>query len=197
MPRTSAIVMLGIGLLVGRPSAAVPQVPLERQFAFLLSTLSPSERDEATLLVPDGDELRTYRQGAGAVECIADPPGDHRLSLICYHKSIGAFLAHQRLIAKLDLDKDEYWRRVCGDVERGVIAVPDRAYVLSASAGLPPDGATPDSITVYHLLQLPYATEEALGLTDEELVPGTPWIHHAGNCDAHVMWSEVRPFPRR
>jgi len=40
-----------------------------------------------------------------------------------------------------------------------------------------------------------YGTSASLELTDQELVPGTPWIHHAGTCDAHVMWSEVRPFP--
>ncbi|NIR75954.1 MAG: hypothetical protein GWO12_12730 [Gemmatimonadetes bacterium] len=82
------------------------------------------------------------------------------------------------------------------DVEAGAVEIPERAYMVDASGRLDSDESAPDSVVVCHLLQLPYATEESVGLTDEEPTPGAPWLHHAGTCDAHVMWSETRVFPR-
>ena len=194
MERIGYGLLIACCTLVGSPRGTPGQVPVERQFEFLLSMQPSAERDQVTLLLPDGESFQIHRRGTNSIECVADEPGDDNLSLLCYHKSMGPFLKHQRRMASRGLAGEAFWERVCGDVEVGMVEVPDQAYVLSASARLSTDGTPPDSIVVYHLLQLPYATGDSLGLPEEEVVPGAPWIHHAGNCDAHVMWSEVRPF---
>jgi hypothetical protein len=72
--------------------------------------------------------------------------------------------------------------------------VPDRAYSFDLSGRIPEGRDQPDSVTVYHYIQLPYATMESAGITDEEPSPGEPWLHQGGTCSAHLMWSKTLRF---
>lgn len=184
-------VFLIVSFWVG-PRDMAAQLPLEEQFTVLLELLPAEVRDEVTLLAPGEDGFETYRKGTSHVVCLGDPPGDERLNISCYHATLGPVLAHQRSLSRQGLRGQAFRERLCRDVRAGLVEMPDRAYMLDASAALKPDGSLPDSLTVYHMLQLPYATEESTGITDEELTPGAPWLHHAGTCDAHLMWSEKR-----
>lgn len=188
------LVVLGVSVWPG-PRDLAAQDPVEKQFTVLLELLPADVRDEVTLLVPGDDGLRTYRKGTGHFVCIGDPPGDGRLNVVCHHESLGPVLSHQRSLSEGGLRGKAFQERLCRDVRSGIVEMPDRAYMLDASAALKPDGSLPDSVTVYHMLQLPYATEGSAGISDEELVPGKPWLHHAGTCDAHLMWSEKRAVP--
>jgi len=63
---------------------------------------------------------------------------------------------------------------------------------ISASVAIPSEGQLADSMTVYHLLYTPNETSASLGLRDDDPRAGAAWLHHAGSCNAHVMWSERR-----
>ena len=52
-------------------------------------------------------------------------------------------------------------------------------------------------MVVYHLLYFPFATEASIGIPDEERSQGAPWLHLAGTCQAHVMWTEIKYFDQR
>lgn len=189
------LVLLSASLWSG-PRETGAQAPVETQFTLLLEMLPADVRDEVTLIVPTDDGFETYREGTSHFICVGDPPGDERLNLVCHHESLAPVLSHQRSLAQQGLRGQAFRERLCRDVRSGIVDMPDRAYMLDASASLKPDGSLPDSVTVYHMLQLPYATEESAGISDEEVAPGAPWLHHAGTCDAHLMWSERRALPR-
>ena len=176
-------------MLVSLGTVAVAQGPEVRQFDVLLRSIPFGERDAATLKVPRGDALVVMRPGNGLFECIGDTPGDARFSVMCYHRSLQHFLAYTRMLADQGLLGEAFRERLCAAVERGVITAPRRALVLTAGANIEPDGSLPDSITVYHLLQLPNATATETGLPQVAHRPNAPYLHNGGSCDAHVMWS--------
>jgi hypothetical protein len=170
------------------------QVPVEQQFAQLLALLPEDARDGAELLIPDGDGFEVYRRGENQFVCVADAPEDARYALTCYHKSLGEFLAWERKLSAAGFRGAAYRTQLCRDVEVGNVSVPDRAYSLTVSGAIPEGHDRPDSLTVYHFIQLPYATEESAGITDEEPAPGQPWLHQGGTCNAHLMWSRTLRF---
>lgn len=167
---------------------------MERGFAVLLEVLPADMREGAALMVRTEEGIERWREGENRIICLGDARSESRISVGCYHESLGPFLAHGRKLSEAGLRGAAHRERLCRDVESGVVDVPSRAYNISLSGRPGGDGSLPDSVVVYHLLQLPYATEESVGISDEELSPGMPWLHHASTCDAHVMWSERRAF---
>lgn len=186
------VVLFVVSLMaVSLGTVAVAQGPEVRQFDVLLRSIPSGERDAATLKVPRGDEFVIVRagEGDGLFECIGDTPGDDRFSVMCYHRSLRQFLAYQQMLANQGLRGEANRAQLCSAIERGDVVVPRRALLVTSSATVEPDGSLPDSITVYHLLQIPNATAAETGLPTAALLPGAPYLHRGGTCDAHVMWS--------
>ncbi len=81
---------------------------------------------------------------------------------------------------------------LCTRVEAEAADPPTGLLEISASVAIPSEGQLADSMTVYHLLYTPNETSASLGLRDDDPGAGAPWLHNAGSCNAHVMWSERR-----
>ncbi len=162
------------------------------QLDLLVSLIPPDLRGGVRVVVPTAAGLEVVREGSNRFTCVADTPGDDRFVVSCYHESLGPFLDRMRALRASGLAGSAARERTCAEVSSGRLPMPKRAYNLSASGPLVPDSDVPDSLLVYHLLQIPFATEASEGITDEEHVAGQPWLHHAGTCDAHIMWSETK-----
>ncbi len=171
--------------------------PEVMQFDVLLRLLPGDLAAAARLVVPANNGSREVRAGAGVFECLGDAPDDAQFSIQCYHRGMTEFVAYQNWLGKLGLRGKAFRDRFCQDVTAGRVNVPDRGYLITASGPRGPHGELPDSVTIYHFLQLPHATEASIGLPASEVTPGSPWLHHAGTCNAHVMWSERRSVAER
>jgi hypothetical protein len=154
-----------------------------------LAFLHPEARANATILLPGPDGDRVLRQGSGLHICLADEPGDDRFSVTCYHRALDPLLALERRLLREGLRGDEFSARVKAEIDAGRVSVPWGAYQVSVSGDDERATGRPADLTVYHLVFLPDATANEVGLSSEREAD-LPYLHHAGRYDAHVMWSE-------
>jgi hypothetical protein len=86
---------------------------------------------------------------------------------VCFHPSLGAVRAAERAAER----GPAFREHVCRILDREGHATPHGAMEVSAS-GLVRDGqGLPDSVTVYHLLYVPFATAATVGIPDQ--APGS------------------------
>lgn len=84
----------------------------------------------------------------------------------------------------------KFRERLCREVDGSDLAIPAGAMEITANLPLGSEGDYSHSMTVYHLLWTPGHTTATLGVSDEDPGEGRPFLHQAGTCGAHVMWSE-------
>lgn len=125
---------------------------------------------------------------SGAFVCEATVDGN-RWSGVCFQPALATMLNVQETI-ELGPNFDA---RLCRALKQRGEEVPLGSTEVYAAGELREGRSLPDSLTVYHLLYFPDATEADLGVTKEDPGDGSPWLHHEGECTAHVMWSERRP----
>lgn len=130
-----------------------------------------------------GDEAAAL----GAFMCEVDVQMD-RWSAVCFHPS----LAEMRDVGRTLEPGPDFDVRLCRALDSLGSEVPTGSIEVYASGPLRDGQSLPDSVTIYRLLYTPHATEANLGVVDENPGDGSPWLHHAGECTAHVMWSERR-----
>ena len=127
---------------------------------------------------------------ANELICATTSTRADRWSAACYQPALAAM---REIAADLEPGPD-FDERLCRAMAARREAMPRGAIETTASGAIAEGSAWPDSITVYRLLYLPFATETELGVPDEDPEDGSPWLHQAGLCTAHVMWSERRAF---
>ena len=172
---------------------AVGQVPLDTRVALVESLLPASARGKAKIVVRDATGEVVIRKGGGFI-CISDSSRPGRLSLNCHQEALQEQLDLEREVALEGFRGEEFAHRLCKLADARGVVVPDGAIEISASIRLESDGSLPHKMTVYYLLWLPQATTASIGIVDENPGDGSPWLHKAGTCQAHVMWPEQRPI---
>ncbi len=188
-----SILWVALGGLVVAEDANGQMSPAER--AELVLRLLPAQaRPHATVLLRDGEHEERYREGTGRFLCVSDASSPARLSMVCHHHVLEQRLRFEReLRRETGLRGSAYRERLCREVASRGMEVPDGAMEITASLGRNEDGTYAREMTVYHLLWLPHQTEETTGVIDEDPGDSMPWLHQAGTCGAHVMWSEAVP----
>ncbi len=157
-----------------------------------LTLLPDSARPHATVLLRSREHDDRYRDGTGPFICVSDASSPQRLSMVCHHQVLEEALRFARdLRQETELRGNAFRKLLCEEVASRGLEVPDGAMEITASLTRNEDGTRPSEMTVYHLLWLPQQTTETLGVVDEDPGDGQPWLHHAGMCGAHVMWSDV------
>lgn len=171
------------------------QTPSDQQISLVLTLLPKDARAGATVLVPTDTGYAVHREGRNAFVCETDRPGDDRFSIACYHESLRRVRALEQRLAAEGFSGPEFGERLCAKVGELGLSIPHGALELTASATAT-SGVLPDSVVVHHLLYFPNATEASIGVRDEDVPPGGPWLHKAGTCQAHVMWHDTRYLKR-
>ena len=128
--------------------------------------------------------------GSGAFQC-RERTRDVSWSGTCHTAALAPLLEIERSVEP----GPDFGERVCRLMEQAGEEIPPGTMEIVASGDLPEGGSLPDSVEVYRLLYHPYATEATLGVSEVDLEDGTPWLHDAGECTAHVMWSDRRALP--
>lgn len=194
-----ALVSLAAGFLalVGTalPGIASAQVSTRDQLAVIARLLPPAAAESAELILPlpTGDVVG--REGSGDWICRGDSAGDDQLSLNCYTRSMAAVLDRQRQLQGQGMESDAVREQIDREARSGQLSLPQAGAEIYASGPLSPDGGLPETLSVYHLVYVPFATSESIGVSDlEPDDPAVPFLHHAGTHEAHVMWSETVPL---
>lgn len=124
---------------------------------------------------------------SGAFVCEATVEAN-RWSGVCYHPALAAMRGVQETIEP----GPNFDARLCRALSQRGEEVPLGSVEVYASGELRGGRSRPDSVTVYRLLYFPKATVADLGVAGKDPEDGSPWLHHEGECTAHVMWSERR-----
>ena len=162
----------------------------------VLRLLPAQAQPHATVLLRNGEREERYRDGTGRFLCVSDASTPTRLSMVCHHHVLEPRLRFERELRRdTGLRGSDYRERLCREVANRDMEVPDGAMEITASLSRNEDGTYAREMTVYHLLWLPHQTEETTGVIDEDPGDNMPWLHQAGTCSAHVMWSEVIAVP--
>ena len=160
----------------------------------VLRLLPVQARHDATVLLRDGEREERYRDGSGRFLCVSDASSPSRLSMVCHHRVLAERLRFEReLRRETGLRGSAFRERLCREVASRGLEVSDGAMEITTSLSQEEDGTYAHEMTVYRLLWLPHETAETTGVIDEDPGEGRPWLHQAGTCGAHVMWSEVIP----
>ena len=168
------------------------QMSRERRAELVLRLLPAPARPGTTVLLRDGGHEESYREGMGHFLCVSDASSPARLSMVCHHHVLEQRLRFEReLRVDTGLRGSAYRERLCSEVAGRGWEVPNGAMEITASLGRNEDGTYAHEMTVYHLLWLPNQTEETTGVSDEDPGDDSPWLHQAGTCGAHVMWSNA------
>ena len=181
-------------LLAAEPDMAAAQLTEEERAALVLELLPQSARAGATIVLREGDDEKVVREGDGAFLCVSDASRADRLSMVCHHHVLEARLRFERELRKATgLTGAALRERICEDAGEAERSIPDGSMEITASLSPDEDGDYPDEMTVYRLLWMPGSTPDVSGIDTEDPGEGRPYLHQAGTCGAHVMWSEVVP----
>lgn len=185
-----AVLVLGLAVLAV-PLALASQKPPAQQIREATRPLPRDQRDDATVLgYRSGDTLEVLREGSNHFICLADPPGDDRFQVSCYHRSLEPFMARGRELAAQGVGRGERNRIRNEEVAAGRLAMP-MAAMISMFGDLREGQDRPDSVNILRVLYLPYATAEGTGLPLAGR-GGGPWLMDEGTPRAHVMIPQGR-----
>lgn len=177
--------------LAAQSAGGVSVATAEQQIAAAVLPLPEPLRAGATVLgYGAGGRLTTLRQGTGTMICLADDPAAAPFHVACYSASMDAFMARGRELRSRNVAQNTLDSLREADVREGRIRMPAAAmlYSLSGPAGSwdPATGVVRGARPLF-VVYVPFATAESIGLS---AVParGTPWIMHAGQANAHIMF---------
>jgi hypothetical protein len=179
--------ILTIATMLTVSPVVATQVSAEVRTHIVLELLPGRARSDAAVMLRDSAGERTIRPGAGFI-CVSDFTQPDRLSSTCHHPQLGEQMALAREFQ--DLRGEEFRRQVCAEAGRRGIRVPNGAMEITASLGIAGNGRPDSTMTMYHLLWVPFETQQTLGVTNQDPGDGRAWLHHGGTCQAHIMWSE-------
>jgi hypothetical protein len=175
------------------PSGAPPAPPSAAQQIAAAVLPAPADmREGATVLgyAPDG-QLRTLRQGHGALICLANDPKGDRFHVTCYQRSLEPFMARGRALRARGITGDRVDSVRFAEVRSGKLQVPRHPAVLYSLTG-PAESfdsatATAPKARPLFVVYVPFATGRSMGLSTTP-IEGAPWIMHPGTPKAHLMF---------
>ena len=178
---TSIIALITIPMAI-----MAQQTSAERQITEAVSPLPESMRAGATVLgYQGGNTLVVLREGANAMICVADRPGDPRWHVACYHKDLDPFMARGRELraeGTTELSQINNVRRA--EIESGALEMPRGPRALYSLTVF--DSTTGTGARGLYVVYLPYATEETVGISAAP-ASNRPWLMFPGEPWAHVM----------
>ena len=180
-----------LGLTIAAPSAAAQQKPVAHQVAEAVSPLPEPLRDGATVrsFANDGT-LVTIRAGTNMMICLADDPMREGFHAACYHRDLEPFMTRGRELRAEGKSGDDSRDIRFAEAESGKLQMPSHPTALYSLTD--PNGTfdyetgRADGATGLHVVYVPYATEETLGIST---IPSRdrPWLMHPGTPGAHIM----------
>lgn len=166
--------------------------------ALALLPLPDTLRAQATVVQYHDGVRALLRRGTNGLTCVADQPGDQRLSLLCYPSSIDPYMHRRRELREEGVRGAEFRAILGAEVRRGGLYLPSGVMIRNVSGAINQDSGVPDSVRVWSEMFVPFANAGELGIPEFD-AGLDPWMMSAGTVGAHVMvryrsvpWDEVR-----
>jgi hypothetical protein len=184
-----AVLSSSLAAQAARPARPIP--PAAGQIAAAVLPLPEAMRAGARVwgYAPDGGFVE-LRAGTGSMTCIADDPKDDRFHVACYHNSMEAFMARGRELRAQGRDQNAVDSVRTADVLAGRIRMPPAASLYSLTGTAAQYDAATNTVhgaRPLFVIYVPFATSASLGLPETPM-RNAPWMMHAGDPNAHVMF---------
>ena len=183
-----------LGLPVSSQAQSQPVDPVAQAVLALPDTL----RDKATVVLYQEGDRAVLRQGTNGLTCVADQPGDTRLTLLCYPTSIDSYMHRQEELQAEGIHGAELRAVLGAEVRSGQLYLPMGAMLRYVSGTINPESGVPDSVRVWSEMFFPFANAAELGIPEFN-AGRDPWMMSAGTVVAHVMvryrsvpWDDIR-----
>jgi|GEM_PF-6256797 len=179
-------ILSSIGIVLVFLSLSNCAVSQEYELDLAVLPLAQEDRGQATIVHFDEEgSFQTLRSGSNTLFCIADEPGDDRLSLECHPKSLMIYLERKEKRSLSD-QRDELDTRIADDIQSGALDFPFGARSYFISGRLNSGQQAPDSVRIWQEIAVPFASEEETGLTTED-AGANPWLMGEESHRAHIM----------
>ncbi len=188
-------VSLTVVLMIAIPFPALAQQKsTEQQVAQAVSPLPESIRGGATVLgYRNGSTLDVLREGDNEMICLAPNPESSRFHASCYHRDLEPYMARGRELRLRGITGNESRSTRFKEIEAGALKMPNHPMALHSVTGgtFNPETASVDGGSYLHVIYVPYATQETLGVS-HQASRERPWLMHPGTPGAHIMISGSR-----
>lgn len=189
MQKGAVLVLLGV--LVVTPPVAAAQKTTAQVITEAVSPLPESMRQGATVMAFTARGLETVRAGDNSMICLADDPARDGFHTACYQEDLEPFMARGRELRAQGKDGNESRAIRFAEIEAGRLAWPKQARALysissDAEGDFDYDAGTVPGAGGLHVIYVPYATEETLGVSTTP-ARNRPWLMHPGTPGAHLM----------
>jgi hypothetical protein len=178
------------------PPPAATIAPAAEQIAAAVLAAPEDRRAGAQVLGYDAaGTLGVLRAGTNDIVCLADKPGDAKLSVACYHESLEPFMRRGRELEAQGVTGEERMKQRYVEADAGVLKMPKKPATLYVLTGTQFDAATGTVVDPYlrYVVYTPWATQESTGLPLSPPGPGGPWLMFPGTAGAHIMITPPKP----
>ena len=195
MNRIAVFLAAGLALFGPALLGAQSAVDLSDPVATAVLPLPENLREGATVI--DQATETILRQGNNGFTCLADLPGNDRLSLQCHPSIIEPYMRRGRELSSKGIRGSEQRSVLAAEIRTGRLYLPSGAMLRNLSGNINVEAGVPDSVRVWSEFLFPFASTAELGIpdTDQGL---DPWMMRPGDVGTHVMvryrfvqWSEI------
>ena len=194
--RALPAVFVGASLLFTAASARAQTgpIPADMQIRLAVQAAPPALAASATVqgYAPDGTFV-TLREGDGPLICMAPNPVNEQFEVSCHHRDLEPYFARGReLIAEGITGNDRTLAR-WAEVDAGTLPLPSGTtnHIMTGSGFDPETGEIMDAYTRW-VVYMPGITGADVGLSEQPVAPGVPWVMFPGTAGAHLMLSPAR-----
>ncbi|HSM36435.1 MAG TPA: hypothetical protein VK837_08580 [Longimicrobiales bacterium] len=173
-------------LAIGSATSLAGQVS-QKQIEASLGLLPPGARDGAEVILVTEDGLEVVRPGENGWACRIRPAAD-RLAASCYQTALTGKLDLELALAAEETPGEEVREALGAALRVGRLSIPRGSFEISGSGPLEDGAEVPAEMSGYYFVYFPFETGDGLGLPETDPGDGTPWLHHGGTSDAHIMW---------
>jgi hypothetical protein len=178
-----------------KPRVEVPEnqkLTMDQQITSAVLAAPKEGQENARVYGYDEDgNFVTLREGTNNFVCIADNPSKDGFQIVCYHISLEPMMSRGRELAsegKSRGEKEEIRAREAKSGDLKLPEVPATLHIYYGENGFFNTETNQIENAKYrYVVYMPYATQDATGLSLKPNESSHPWLMFPGKYNAHIM----------
>lgn len=139
----------------------------------------------------ENGDFVVLREGDNNFICIADNPNKDGFQVVAYHNSLEPMMARGRELNKEGKSRQEKEEARASEAKSGELKLPENPATLHIYYGengfFNTESGQIENAKYRYVVYIPYATQEATGLSLKPNESSHPWLMFPGKYNAHIM----------
>lgn len=176
--------LIVLAVAIATPWAALGQIDQtktpEEQIEEALGALPESMRDDVAVYgFDEAGNPAQLREGTSHIACLADDPNVRAWSVVCFPRSLEAFVRRSEALTKAGEDTPARIKTLRAEISSGAITMPEIGALYVRT------GNSVDVASAVMIIHVPNATAQSTGLPTLP-TRGTPWLAESGTPMANI-----------